>query len=103
MLGVSQTLSTSVHFGADHPAFAGHFPGNPLVPGVVILDAVIEAVGMAWPDLAIGAVSSAKFLTPVRPGQEIAITATRSADGVRFSCAYQGRVVAQGLLGPAGP
>ncbi|MEG3192727.1 hypothetical protein [Lysobacter sp. D1-1-M9] len=32
---------------ADHPSLPGHFPGNPLVPGVVLLDRVIEAVEAA--------------------------------------------------------
>ena len=27
----------------DHPALAGHFPGNPIVPGVLILDEVMRA------------------------------------------------------------
>ena len=28
----------------DHPAFAGHFPGQPLLPGVALLAAVLEAI-----------------------------------------------------------
>ena len=40
---------------ADHPAFAGHFPGRPIVPGVVLLDrailfaeAMLGASGLNW-------------------------------------------------------
>ena len=59
----------------DHPAFAGHFPGQPLLPGVLLLAHVLEAA-LADPALAgrIGTsprLSSAKFLSPVRPGDRI--------------------------------
>lgn len=54
----------------DHPAFAGHFPGHPIVPGVVLLDEAIQALaaaeGMAPMALQVGV---AKFLVPVRPGE----------------------------------
>jgi hypothetical protein len=66
-----------LHVHADHPAFAGHFPGNPILPGVVLLAEVFEAV-LAVPALApvlgtaprLGVV---KFLTPVRPGDTLVL------------------------------
>jgi 3-hydroxymyristoyl/3-hydroxydecanoyl-(acyl carrier protein) dehydratase len=57
---------------ADHPAFEGHFPDAPLLPGVVLLAEVLEAVisaGWAAPVQ----IASAKFLAPVRPGSTIVI------------------------------
>jgi 3-hydroxymyristoyl/3-hydroxydecanoyl-(acyl carrier protein) dehydratase len=63
-----------------HPALAGHFPGNPIVPGVVLLDEAIHALavqaGLATAGLQLGAV---KFLAPVRlpaagPDAELALT-----------------------------
>lgn len=67
--------SVSLQIAHDHPAFAGHFPGQPLLPGVLLLAQVLEAA-LAVPALAtrLGPapqVSSAKFLAPVRPGERI--------------------------------
>ena len=53
---------------ADHPALAGHFPGNPLVPGVVLLDEAIASIerarGMTFGTYRL---ASVKFLQPVKP------------------------------------
>ena len=67
--------NTSMQIAHDHPAFAGHFPGQPLLPGVLLLAQVLEAA-LADPALAsrIGdapRLSNAKFLSPVRPGDRI--------------------------------
>ena len=67
--------NTSMRIAHDHPAFAGHFPGQPLLPGVLLLAQVLEAA-LADPELAdrLGTaphLSNAKFLSPVRPGDRI--------------------------------
>ena len=92
-------FETQTTIPADHPSLAGHFPGNPLVPGVVILDEVIAAIAGVWPDCRVTAVSSAKFVSPLRPDQPLSIKATRVSDrSIRFSCTHDGRTVAQGVL-----
>lgn len=65
----------SLDIAHDHPAFDGHFPGQPLLPGVLLLAHALEAV-LAVPALRarLGAaprIASAKFLSPVRPGDRI--------------------------------
>jgi len=84
----------------DHPAFAGHFPGQPLLPGVSLLAAVLEAV-LDVPALAsqIGnapRIGAAKFLAPVRPGAQLVITLDASPRGVRFEVREGQRIVASG-------
>jgi 3-hydroxymyristoyl/3-hydroxydecanoyl-(acyl carrier protein) dehydratase len=82
---MSGVVSTArIEIGADHPAFAGHFPGRPLLPGVALLAAVLEAVA-AEPRFA-AAVGTAprlawvKFLAPVGPDTSLAIS-LRLGDG----------------------
>ncbi len=66
----------------DHPAFAGHFPEDAIVPGVVLLDESLQAVATHL-GIAIGGctVVSAKFLSPARPGEPILIEFERRDDG----------------------
>lgn len=77
---------TVVVIAPDHPAFAGHFPENPVVPGVVLLDAALHAIrsASAATDAACR-IGAAKFLRPVRPGETIVIRHDEATDGtVRF-------------------
>lgn len=91
---------------ADHPAFAGHFPARPIVPGVVLLDqALLLAMQMHGPSPAGGwQVAQAKFFVPVGPLQVLHFalqTTPRGAIAFRVSC--EGREVATGSLVPPAP
>ncbi len=69
---------------ADHPAFAGHFPGSPVIPGVVLLDEAMFVIEAAT-GLACHRIAWAKFLHPVRPGQALILRHDVDASGaVRF-------------------
>ena len=50
----------------DHPSAAGHFPGNPIMPGALLLDAVVAAV--AGVPQGCSRSRNAKFLRPVAHG-----------------------------------
>ncbi len=89
---------------ADHPAFAGHFPGHPLLPGVVLLSWVMEALA-AMPTLAerLGAspsIEQVKFLAPVGPGQRVRVRLEAGTRGVAFEVTRGETVVARGNLAP---
>ena len=94
-------MSTSViTISPDHPALAGHFPGMPVVPGVMLLDEALHAIGAALGvDLSACRIASVKFLSPVLPGQAIEILHD-SADGaaIRFTLMHGERKVASGLV-----
>ena len=89
----------------NHPAFAGHFPGRPIVPGVVLLDRALllaqAAQGGAARHDGGWQVSQVKFLSPCGPGDELVF---ELRPGPRAGCAFTVRCgdrdVAAGLLLP---
>lgn len=85
---------------ADHPAFAGHFPGRPILPGVVLLDMVLhvvaDAAGIGLEACEIGAV---KFLSPAKPGDTLEIRHDFPADGtICFDITAGARKIASGNI-----
>jgi 3-hydroxymyristoyl/3-hydroxydecanoyl-(acyl carrier protein) dehydratase len=73
---------------ASHPCLPGHFPGRPVVPGVVLLDQVMEAARAAGLGRA-ARLPAAKFLRPVLPEERVTLTMRRTASG---RVAFTGRV-----------
>jgi len=92
-------VSVQVHLGADHPAFAGHFPGHPVLPGVVLLSLVMQALAeQPAVQQLLGAsptLTQAKFLAPVTPAQ--------AAQPLHLSLQPQGSGVAFVLASGAEP
>ncbi len=88
----------------DHPVFAGHFPDQPIVPGVVLLDHVQQLIheGLDAGAVVTG-IPAAKFLRPVLPGEPLLVGIESTAPGqLRFVCCAGGKVAAQGTFRLAG-
>ena len=84
----------------DHPALAGHFPGRPILPGVVLLDLVLQAIATSSAvALDRCEISSVKFLNPARPGDELVIGHSVAASGaIHFDISAGARKIASGSI-----
>jgi len=95
-----------------NPIFAGHFPSNPILPGVLIIEAVAQTAAVmmasAAPEGSIGnallaAVNRFKFLKPILPGHDVRMETTKlTAAGSMFyiggTVSVDGITVASGEL-----
>ncbi|WP_006580194.1 MULTISPECIES: hypothetical protein [Cupriavidus] len=109
---------------AGHPALPGHFPGQPIVPGVVLLDhAVLRIAAALGRAPQPSRLASVKFLATVTPNEPVTVRYASVGDDpagdqadhhashqaehtVRFELEGPGRTVASGMLtlpGAAGP
>lgn len=87
--------------GPDHPALPGHFPGHPIVPGVVILDRLIADLAARTGARAIG-VKRMKFTRPLAPGEEFSVEwGAPQNGGVRFNVKVGAEMLASGQLAVA--
>jgi 3-hydroxymyristoyl/3-hydroxydecanoyl-(acyl carrier protein) dehydratase len=85
----------------DHPAFPGHFPGAPILPGVTLLDEVLRVAALGRVAGGEWRIASAKFLSPVMPGETLDLELQPQANGaVRFSIHCSTRAVATGTVVP---
>lgn len=69
---------------ADHPSLPGHFPGRPLVPGVVLLERVVEAIETAHGAFDGLRLPQVKFVQPLLPGETARIELDGQAPRWRF-------------------
>ncbi len=83
-----ESAECATTFATDDPVFAGHFPGNPLVPGVILTEALAQTAGIAaasgYPENArplflLSAIRAMKFFRAVRPGERIVLRAQKLA------------------------
>ena len=73
-------------FAGNEPFFRGHFPDDPLVPGVLLAEALAQTAGIAAgrpgteASYRLSAIKQMKFLKPVRAGDEIVLAAEKTAE-----------------------
>lgn len=87
-------LHASLIAPLNHPCYAGHFPGNPVVPGVLLLDLVVEALGRGAPS----AITSVKFHRVLKPGESFELTWKSAGARSSFRCTRGTALLADGSL-----
>lgn len=89
-------IPTRLRIAADHPALPGHFPGRPVVPGVVVLDCVAAAIEREY-GARLVALPQVKFAAPLLPEQEAELRVEEKSGKLHFSVLRDGVPVASGI------
>lgn len=87
-------------FAADTRCAEGHFPGNPIIPGAVLLSETLRAIAaQTGATLLPGEIKAAKFLYPVRPGERVTIDYAAAKSGeLKFTCIVDDKTVMTGIV-----
>ena len=90
----------SFHIPGNHPAFAGHFPGMPITPGVVLLDEAMHVIaGQLRLDMQACTINNVKFLRPVLPDTQLTVHYEVAANGnIRFDIKDAQHIAATGVF-----
>ncbi len=84
---------------ASHPSLPGHFPGNAIVPGVVLLSLVLERLEQRFGPFTATGLRSVKFLRLLRPEERFSLDAEPPSGGsIRFACRLGETVLAEGSV-----
>lgn len=102
-MSFSPVHETMLRVAADHPALPGHFPGRPIVPGVLLLERVIAAAEQ-WLQrpLHVASLPQAKFLAPLLPEETAQLRLRIDGGELRFTLTRNAETIAQGMLELAG-
>ncbi|MHB1927006.1 MAG: hypothetical protein ACYCRD_07045 [Leptospirillum sp.] len=92
-------MKAEFSFSKDHPSIAGHFPGEPIIPGVTLLVRIQEVIHLSIVPGEIYRLRSAKFLHPVKPGEHLKISWEKGVSGdLSFHCAIRDVPVLTGIF-----
>lgn len=80
-----------------HPSLPGHFPGSPVVPGVVLLNEVLAEQRRQLPQVHVTGIKKLKFLRMLFPNQAFTVEFSATAtSNLRFKCRQDSTLLAEG-------
>jgi 3-hydroxyacyl-[acyl-carrier-protein] dehydratase len=92
-------IEARVLVAANHPSLPGHFPGQPVVPGVLLLERLVEAAEQAiGAPLRVTGLPQVKFVAPLLPDEEALAVMEWAPNSLRFRVERAGQMIAQGAF-----
>ena len=95
-------IVAEVHVPSDSPWFHGHFPGEPILPGVAQIGLVIDAIRQAQnQDLKVSGVRRVRFKQIIRPDNQLKIIAAplkQNAGAYSFQILVEDEVACSGVM-----
>jgi 3-hydroxyacyl-[acyl-carrier-protein] dehydratase len=107
-LELGKSITAIKNVTINEPFFPGHFPGTPVMPGVLILEAMAQAAGILsfktknyTPDqigvIYFAGIDNARFKKPVKPGDQLVLKAEIVRE-MRGIWKYKGRAEVDGVM-----
>jgi 3-hydroxyacyl-[acyl-carrier-protein] dehydratase len=96
-LRMTDTLRRSFRIAASHPSLPGHFPGQPVVPGVVLLDQIAAMLESEWKLRLVG-LPQVKFIRPLLPECDAEAVIEGSGGNLRFRISVGNETIASGVI-----
>lgn len=96
-----QLISKKLDIPQQHPCFADHFPGNPVVPGALLLQWIFELIDQEINRANIQGLKSLKFISAAKPGDscDVQLEIDRAQGKIKIQCLRQDSLLLKGVLG----
>lgn len=94
-----QTMNYFFTIKSSHPCLKGHFPNNPVVPAVIILDEVINILKTLKPDFIVEKIPTVKFTQPLLSEQQVLVEfKEKNNSTIGFTCSHNDVKLVAGQL-----
>jgi 3-hydroxyacyl-[acyl-carrier-protein] dehydratase len=97
---IDMVIERIITLNEDHPSLPGHFPGHPVIPGVLLLGEVMKVIRQTTRrSIEFVGMPSAKFLSPLNPGETLTVRLDQEHEGTtEFTCTSGSRLITSGCL-----